>query len=42
MVEPHTMASGPRMSSDTDVVPELLYDGCAFTEGPVWFADLRA
>ena len=41
MVEPHTMASGPRMSPDTDVVPELLDDGCAFNEGPVWFADLR-
>ena len=41
MVEPHTMARGPRMSPDTDVVPELLDDGCAFNEGPVWFADLR-
>ena len=41
MVEPHTMARGPRMSPDTDVVPELLDDACAFNEGPVWFADLR-
>ena len=41
MVEPHRTSSAPRTVPGTDVVPELLYDGRAYNEGPVWFADLR-